>query len=419
MQIYLVGGAVRDAWLGFPSKDRDYVVVGQTPEAMLARGFKAVGKDFPVFLHPESGEEYALARTERKTGPGYRGFAVVADPTITLEQDLLRRDLTINAIAQDASGQHIDPLGGLRDLEQRVLRHASPAFEEDPLRVLRVARFAARYHHLGFTVAPETKTLMARMVAAGQVDELTTERVWGELSKALAGPNPQVFLQVLRECGALARVLPEVNALYGVPQVEEHHPEIDTGVHTEMVLAQAARLAPGRLDIAFAALVHDLGKGLTAPELWPRHIDHELAGVPPVEQVCDRLRVPTAVRELALAVCEHHLTAHRCLESRPRTFLKLFDALGAFRRPARLEAFVLACEADARGRKGLEDRQYPQADLLRRAFAAAASVTAQSALDRGLTGPAIGEAMRRDRLRAITQVRPQSARKAARRGAMC
>lgn len=406
MDTYLVGGAVRDELLGLQCQDRDFVVVGQTPEAMLARGFKAVGKDFPVFLHPQTGEEYALARTERKIGTGHCGFEVAADATVSLEQDLLRRDLTINAIARRLdTGELVDPLGGQADLDAGILRHASPAFTEDPLRVLRVARFAARYAGRGFVVAPETMDLMASMAAAGQLSELTPERVWGEVVRALAGPAPDVFVSVLRQCGALAAVAPEVDRLYGVPQVAEHHPEIDTGIHTQMVLAQAHRLVPGDAQVAFAALVHDLGKGLTPPDQWPRHLGHEEGGAAPVEALCARWRVPTEFRQLALAVCRHHLRAHRALESRPGSLLKLIEHVDAFRHPGRWERFILGCEADARGRLGFEDRDYAQAGLLRRAFAAAAAERAHAFVAAGQTGEQVGQSLRAARLRAIARVR--------------
>lgn len=406
MKIYLVGGAVRDELLGLPVKDRDFVVVGQTPQAMIDRGFKPVGRDFPVFLHPESAEEYALARTERKVGAGHRGFEMVADPSITLEQDLMRRDLTINAIARSpVSGEIVDPLGGRADLEDRVLRHVSEAFSEDPLRVLRVARFAARYASLGFTVAPETMDLMKGMVSSGQLDELTAERVWAEAQKAFAGPSPQVFIQVLRQCGALAVIAPEVDALYGVPQVAEHHPEIDSGIHTEMVVEQAARLAPGDAQVVFAALVHDLGKGLTPPEEWPRHLKHEENGVPPVQDLCARWKVPTEYATLAQVVCRHHLTAHRALEARPGTLLRLIEAVGGIRNPQRMERFIQACEADARGRLGFEDRDYPQSQLLRNALEAARAPKATAFVEAGQSGPKVGESLRRARLQALTEER--------------
>lgn len=406
MEVYLVGGAVRDELLGFPVKDRDYVVVGQTPDAMLARGFKPVGKDFPVFLHPQSGEEYALARTEKKVGPGHGGFEVVADPSIGLEEDLLRRDLTINAIARDlGTGEYVDPFGGRADLKAGVLRHVSDAFCEDPLRVLRVARFSARYANLGFEVAPETMELMQQMVAQGQLQELTVERVWAEVEKALSGPSPEVFVQVLRKCGALAVIAPEIDVLYGVPQVAEHHPEICSGIHTEMVVAQASRLAPGDAQVAFAALVHDLGKGLTPREEWPRHINHEENGVEPVAQLCARWKVPGEYAALARVVCQKHLVAHRTLESRPGTLLRLMESVDAFRHPQRMERFILACEADSRGRLGFEGRDYSQARMMRETFQVAAAERAHRFVDEGHSGPKVGELLRRARLQAITQAR--------------
>ncbi|MCA1715227.1 MAG: multifunctional CCA addition/repair protein, partial [Gammaproteobacteria bacterium] len=323
MKTYLVGGAVRDRLLGLPPGDRDYVVVGETSEAMLARGFKPVGRDFPVFLHPQSGEEYALARIERKSGRGYRGFVVDADPAVTLEQDISRRDFTINAIAQDEDGTLVDPLGGARDLEARVLRHVGPAFGEDPLRVLRAARFMARFAPLGFSVAPETMQLMRTMAASGELAELVPERVWQELSRALAAPRPSAFLRTLHDCGALALVLPEVDALYGVPQRAEYHPEVDTGVHIELVCDMAARLAPGDDLIGFAALTHDLGKALTPAHVLPKHIGHEQAGVAPLRGLCERLKIPTAHRQLAEAACREHLNVHRFDELRADTVVKL------------------------------------------------------------------------------------------------
>lgn len=404
MRIYLVGGAVRDKLLGRTVADRDYVVVGARPEELQARGFKPVGKDFPVFLHPETGEEYALARTERKTGRGYHGFAFHADPSVTLEQDLERRDLTINAMAEDEHGTLVDPFGGARDLAARVLRHVSPAFVEDPVRVLRVARFAARYAPLGFTVAEETLALMRHMVEDGEVDHLVPERVWAETQRALAEPQPSAFLRTLRACGALAVLFPEVDALYGVPQRAEFHPEVDTGAHMELVLDAAARLAPGDALIGFCAFVHDLGKALTPKDEWPRHVMHEVRGVAPLRALCARLKVPADYAALAELVCRHHLVAHQALELRPGTVLELLEQLDAFRRGERLEVFLQACEADKRGRRGLADAAYPQADYLRAAFAAAAAVKAAPFVAQGLTGPAIAEAMRRARLAAIATV---------------
>jgi len=404
LRVYLVGGAVRDKLLGLPVTERDWVVVGASPEEMLRRGFKAVGKDFPVFLHPRTKEEYALARTERKTGPGYRGFAFHAAPDVTLEQDLARRDLTINAIAETTDGELVDPFGGKRDLEQRLLRHVSPAFAEDPVRILRLARFAARYHRLGFKVAPETMALCQRMVAAGEVDALVPERVWQELAKALMEPSPEVFITVLRECGALARLMPEVDRLFGIPQPPQHHPEIDTGVHVLLALRQAARLSDD-LCVRFAVLVHDLGKGTTPPEELPRHRGHEHRGVPLVEALCRRLRAPNDCRDLGCLVAKLHLHCHTAFQLRPQTVLKLFEQLDAFRRPQRLEQFVRACEADARGRTGLEDRPYPQADYLREAHAAAMEVSGGSFARQGLKGTAVAEAVRQERIARIAAIK--------------
>ncbi|MDE2308639.1 MAG: multifunctional CCA addition/repair protein [Xanthomonadaceae bacterium] len=401
MHIYLVGGAVRDKLLQRPVTDHDHVVVGATPEDLLALGYQPVGKDFPVFLHPRTGEEYALARTERKTGRGYHGFVFQADATVTLEADLARRDLTINAIAEDEHGTLTDPYHGVRDIAARVLRHVSPAFVEDPVRVLRVARFAARFAPLGFTVAGETMGLMRQMVRDGEVDHLVPERVWAETRKALGEAQPAAFLRVLRECGALAALFPEIDALYGVPQRAEFHPEIDTGVHLEMVLDMAARIAPGDDVAGFCALAHDLGKALTPAGEWPRHIGHEQRGVAPLRALAARLKVPTEHAALAEHVCREHLNAHRAFELKPATVLKLLSALDALRRPARLDIFLAACEADMRGRLGHEHDAYPQAAYLRAARAAAAAVDAGSFVEQGLSGPAIGKAMERARIDAI------------------
>ena len=405
MQTYLVGGAVRDALLERPVVDRDHVVVGATPDELLALGYRPVGKDFPVFLHPRSGEEYALARTERKTGHGYHGFVFQADATVTLEQDLARRDLTINAIAQDQQGTLTDPYQGVRDIEARVLRHVSEAFVEDPVRVLRGARFAARFAPLGFTVADETMALMQQMVRNGEVDHLVPERVWAETRKALAEPQPSAFLRVLRECGALAVLFPEIDALYGVPQRVEFHPEVDTGVHLEMVLDAAARIAPGNDIVGFCALMHDLGKALTPVNELPRHVGHEHRGVAPLRALAARLKVPTEHAALAEHVCREHLNAHRVFELKPGTVLKLLNALDALRRPARLELFLAACEADKRGRLGHENDAYPQAGYLREAQAAAAAVESSRFVEQGLVGPAIGEAMNAARVDAIALVK--------------
>lgn len=401
MQTYLVGGAVRDRLLGRVVSDRDWVVVGGSAQQMRARGFKPVGKDFPVFLHPDTGEEYALARTERKTGRGYQGFAFYADASVTLEQDLARRDLTINAMAEDQDGALIDPFSGADDIEARVLRHVSPAFAEDPVRLLRVARFAARYAALGFTVAEETMDLLRAMVADGEVDHLVPERVWAETCKALREPTPSAFLKTLRASGALAVIFPEIDALYGVPQPEKHHPEVDTGVHLEMVLDMAARLAPGDDLVGFCALTHDLGKALTPADFLPRHVGHEARGVAPLRALAERLRVPAEHAALAELVCREHLNVHRARELKPATVLKLLTAFDALRRPERLEAALKACEADARGRLGHADAAYPQAEVLRTAQRAAAAIRADAFVAEGLTGPAIGAAMHKARVAAI------------------
>lgn len=400
MQSYLVGGAVRDRLLGLPVRERDWVVVGSTPAALEALGYRRVGVSFPVFLHPETGEEYALARTETKTGPGYRGFAVRADPGVTLAEDLRRRDLTINAMAEDAAGQIIDPYGGRADLETRLLRHVSDAFREDPVRILRVARFAARFHDRGFRVAPQTRQLMQEMVTAGEAGALVPERVWQETESALAESRPDIYLSVLRDCGALAAVFPEVEALFGVPQPENWHPEVDTGVHLLMALEQAARISP-KPEVRFAVLVHDLGKGVTPRDQWPRHSGHEERSVELTLGLCHRLGVPNRYRDLGAAVARYHGLCHLALELRPGTILDLLEGVDAFRRGARFEDFLLACEADARGRRGLESHPYPQAALLRAARAAAGQVSPAALAAGGLTGEALGEALRQARARAI------------------
>lgn len=404
MKIYLVGGAVRDALLDYPVIERDWVVVGARPEDLLKQGYQQVGKDFPVFLHPKTKDEYALARTERKQGHGYTGFAVHYDPDVTLEEDLMRRDLTVNAMAQDDDGTIVDPYGGQRDLENKVLRHVSHAFVEDPLRVLRIARFAARYSHLGFTVAAETLALMADIVTQGELQHLPAERIWLELDRSLGERNPEVFIEVLRSCGALQALLPEVDALFGVPQTAKHHPEIDSGIHTLMALQQAVKLTDAR-DVRFAVLLHDLGKGTTPRSEWPRHIAHEKRGVKLVQASCKRLKAPNQYRDLALKACEYHLHCHRAQELRGKTLLKLLRATDGLRRPEQLEAFLLACEADARGRLGLEDRPYPQADYLRRAREIAAGVTAAQFQAQGLEGKAIGEAMTAEQVRLLDELR--------------
>ena len=409
MKTYLVGGAVRDKLLGLVPGDNDYVVVGSTPDAMLALGFKPVGRDFPVFLDPRTGEEHALARTERKSGRGYRGFVVDADPSVTLEEDLGRRDFTLNAIAQAQDGTLVDPLGGVRDLEARVLRHAGPAFVEDPLRVLRAARFMARFAALGFSVAPETQALMREMARAGELAELVPERVWQELSRALTYATPSAFLRTLRDCDALAQVLPEVDALYGVPQRAEYHPEVDTGLHQELVSDMAARLAPGDAVIGFAALTHDLGKALTPQDVLPRHIGHEHAGLEPLRGLCGRLKVPTEHRELAMMACREHLNVHRLFELRDSTVLELLARCDAFRRPERIAQLALVCEADKRGRGGMADSDYPQGPELQRLHAAALTVNARDLAAQGLSGPQIGEALAKARVKAIAAARDSAA----------
>jgi len=404
MQIYKVGGCVRDELLGLPVKDRDWVVVGATPQDMLAAGYKPVGKDFPVFLHPQTHEEYALARTERKTAPGYTGFAFHAAPDVSLEDDLKRRDLTINAMAETESGELIDPYHGREDLDRRVLRHVSPAFMEDPVRILRVARFAARLAAFNFQVADDTLQLMRGMVNNGEVDALVPERVWQETVRALGEATPTRFFDVLRDCGALARLFPELDRLYGVPQPEEHHPEIDTGVHTMLVLQQAARLSSDP-KIRFAALVHDLGKGITPKAEWPKHKEHEERGVPLVEALCERLRVPNDYRDLAILVTRYHLHYHRAAEMTDIEFLDTLMGLDAFRRPQRFEEFLLACEADSRGRPGYEDQEFDQPTIFRRAYAAAATIDAGALAKQGLQGEAIAAELARLRLAKIQLAR--------------
>ena len=409
MKIYLVGGAVRDRLLGIEPGDRDYVVVGATPEEMLAQGFKPVGRDFPVFLHPKTGEEYALARTERKSGRGYRGFVVDTDPSVTLEEDLQRRDFSINAMAQDDAGNLIDPYGGADDIQARLLRHVGPAFAEDPLRILRAARFMARFAPLGFRVAPETMALMKEMTASGELDALVPERVWQELRRALASAQPSAFLSTLREAGALAAILPEVDALYGVPQRAEFHPEVDTGIHQQMVSDMAAKLAPGDAVIGFAALTHDLGKALTPTDILPKHIGHEHAGVKPVLALCERLKVPLEYRDLAVMACREHLNVHRLMELRDTTIFELLARCDAFRKPERIAQLARVCEADKRGRLGNEDADYPQGRELQRLHATALAINARDVADPQLSGPEIGEALRKARIAAISQQRSRVA----------
>lgn len=398
MEIYCVGGAVRDALLGLPVQDRDYVVVGATPEQMVAQGYRPVGKDFPVFLHPVTHEEYALARTERKTARGYKGFQVYAAPDVTLEQDLARRDLTINAIARDQTGDLIDPYGGVADLKAGVLRHVSAAFVEDPVRILRVARFCARFPQ--FTVAPETLALMRAMVDNGEVDALVPERVWQELAKGLMEATPSRMFLALRECGALARILPEIDVLFGVPQPPQYHPEIDTGLHVMLVVDDAAKRGHG-LSVRFAALMHDLGKGSTPSELLPRHHGHEERGVELVRELCRRIKVPNDCRDLAVIATRFHGKAHRAGEMRPDTIMRLLQDTDALRQPRRFEDFLLACECDVHGRTGLEQLPYPQAGKLRESLKAAQAVDAGAIAARYDTPDAIRDAVFQARLEAV------------------
>ncbi len=402
MKTFLVGGAVRDALLNQPVTERDWVVVGATPDAMLAKGFHQVGRDFPVFLHPETKEEYALARTERKSGSGYHGFTCYSAPDVTLEQDLQRRDLTINAIAQDETGQLYDPWSGQQDLKQRLLRHVSPAFKEDPLRVLRVARFAARYAHLNFSIADETAVLMKQMVADGELAFLTPERVWLETEKALSTPKPQIYFQVLRNCGALAVLFPEIDKLYGIPAPAKWHPEIDTGIHTLMTLALAACLTP-QIDVRFAVLCHDVGKGVTPPEKWPAHHGHGQAGVGLVRELCKRLRVPAAIRDLAVLVAEFHDMVHTIERQPADKILTLFNQLDAWRKPQRVKQLALASEADFRGRAGMEDTLYPQGRWLQEAWQIAAGVATAPIVNAGFTGATIKKELTRQRTAALNE----------------
>lgn len=405
MEVYCVGGAVRDALLGLPVQDHDYVVVGATPEQMVAQGYRPVGKDFPVFLHPKTHEEYALARTERKTAKGYKGFNVYAAPDVTLEQDLARRDLTINAIARDTAGKLTDPYHGVADLEAGILRHVSAAFVEDPVRILRLARFCARFPR--FTVAPETLALMREMVDNGEVDALVPERVWQELAKGLMEDAPSRMFMALRECGALARILPEIDCLFGVPQPPQHHPEVDTGVHVMLVVDVAA--AQGRsLTVRFAALMHDLGKGTTPTGVLPRHIGHEERGVELVKALCQRIKVPNDCRDLAVIATRFHGKAHRAQEMRADTIMRLLQDTDALRQPQRFDEFVQSCECDVRGRTGFEARDYPQADYLRRALRAAQGVDAGAVASQHAAPDAIRDAVYRARLQAVAQVLAQA-----------
>ncbi len=389
MKIYLVGGAVRDKLLNYPSDENDWVVVGSSPEQMVELGFQPVGQDFPVFINTDTGEEYALARTERKSGHGYQGFTFHTAADISLEDDLVRRDLTINAMAEDSDGNIIDPYGGQQDLQDKLLRHVSDAFTEDPLRVLRVARFAARYHHLGFSIAPETIALMTTIVANGEIQHLVAERVWKETERALCEKSPDIYIEVLRQCGALRILLPEVDVLFGVPQRADYHPEVDTGIHTLMSLQQAALLS-NSAAVRFSVLVHDLGKGITPDHVLPSHRGHEARGLPLVTDVCNRFKVPNEHRQLAMAVTEFHLLCHKAFELRPETILKLLKGLGALKSEHRLEEFLLCCEADARGRTGFENREYPSSDYLRQARQVILKTDISDLLESGVSGAEIG-----------------------------
>ena len=406
MQVYLVGGAVRDERLGLPVKERDWCVVGATPEELIDGGYKQVGKDFPVFLHPETGEEYALARTERKTAAGYHGFAFDTSPDVSIEDDLSRRDLSINALALDADGELIDPYGGMQDIEKRVIRHVSDAFIEDPVRILRAAKFAARFASLGFRIAPETRDLMRQMVADGEADALVPDRVWKETEAALAGTNPRLFFEALRACGALKVVFPEVDALFGVPQPAKWHPEIDTGLHTMMVIEESEKLSDD-IEVRFAALVHDLGKATTDPADLPSHTGHEQRGTSLIKRMAERLPIPRVCRDLALIVAEYHTHCHRALELRDSTIVKVLEKTDAFRRPERFSQYLRACEADARGRTGFEKRDYPQASYLRSAFAAAAAVDAGSIANR-FEDAQIPAAINKARVHAVGQMREKN-----------
>ncbi|MCK5828984.1 MAG: multifunctional CCA addition/repair protein [Methylococcales bacterium] len=403
MQTFLVGGAVRDSLLGYPVIEKDWVVIGETPESMVALGFKPVGKDFPVFLHPKTNDEYALARTERKTAPGYKGFTVQASPKVTLEEDLVRRDLTINAIAMDEQGNIIDPFNGKGDLEKRLFRHVSPAFSEDPVRILRIARFAARYTHLGFTIAEETLQLMKQMVNDGETDHLVAERVWAELFKVLSERSPSAFFYTLKDCNALNSIFPEIDRLFGVPQPEKYHPEIDTGIHSLLCLEQAVFLSP-KPEVRLAALLHDLGKAETDKKKWPSHHGHEKLGLPVLEQLCKRLRVPKNFKTLAIHVMQHHTNCHRISELRANTLIDILSSLGAFKESSSIvKDFVLACEADSKGRTGLENNPYPQANYVLQAASVACSINVTDIVNSDLKGAQIGDAIRRLRIKAVAE----------------
>ncbi|WP_394129675.1 multifunctional CCA addition/repair protein [Shewanella maritima] len=404
MQVYLVGGAVRDQLLDLPVKDKDFVVVGSTPQAMIDQGFTQVGRDFPVFLHPKTHQEYALARTERKSGSGYQGFICHADESVTLEQDLLRRDLTINAIAQDEQGNYYDPYNGLEDINNRTLRHVSAAFSEDPLRVLRVARFAARFSTQGFTIAPDTMSLMKQMVASGELEQLTPERVWQEIDKVLSGATPHVFFDVLKSCGALKVILPEIDALFGVPQPAQWHPEIDSGIHTLLVLEQASLLSHS-VSVRFAALTHDVGKAVTPQSMWPKHHGHGQKGIAIIKRLCQRLRVPNHIRDLAVLVSDQHQNIHNALQLRAETVLKIFDKADVWRKPERLPDLLICCQADAQGRTGFETTPYIEADYLNDCFSQASSVDVKAIIAAGFKGAEIKQQIANQRLEIIQTVK--------------
>jgi len=404
MKIYRVGGAVRDKLLNYPSDENDWVVVGATPQKMVDLNYVPVGSDFPVFIQPETGEEYALARTERKSGHGYQGFTFHADENISLEEDLVRRDLTINAMAENQDGSLIDPYGGQRDLSDKLLRHVSDAFTEDPLRVLRVARFAARYHHLGFTIAPETVDLMTSITASGELDYLVAERVWKETERALGERSPDIYIQTLRDCGALKALFPEVDCLFGVAQRADFHPEVDTGIHILMALQQSVKLSDNSA-IRFAVLVHDLGKGITPEHILPSHSGHEARGVTLVESLCDRLKVPNHFRQLAVAVTEYHLMCHKAQALEPESILELLKGIGALKSSDKLEDFILCCEADARGRTGFEDRAYPSADYLRAALSKATDISIADLVKSGIEGAEIGRQLSLRRIACIAELK--------------
>ena len=404
MKIYRVGGAVRDKLLNYPSDENDWVVVGATPQKMVDLNYVPVGSDFPVFIQPETGEEYALARTERKSGHGYQGFTFHADENISLEEDLVRRDLTINAMAENQDGSLIDPYGGQRDLSDKLLRHVSDAFTEDPLRVLRVARFAARYHHLGFTIAPETLDLMTSITASGELGYLVAERVWKETERALGERSPDIYIQTLRDCGALKALFPEVDCLFGVAQRADFHPEIDTGIHILMALQQSVKLSDNSA-IRFAVLVHDLGKGITPEHILPSHSGHEARGVTLVESLCDRLKVPNHFRQLAVAVTEYHLMCHKAQALEPESILELLKGIGALKSNDKLEDFILCCEADARGRTGFEDRAYPSADYLRAALSKATDISIADLVKSGIEGAEIGRQLSLRRIACIAELK--------------